>query len=121
MTIKVVHIESAVELVINAGSNDGIEEGQRFQVYSLGEEIIDPETGESLGTLERIRGIGRITHVQNRMAILESDMTKPTPKIVRTSISSLLNLGERWTEEKVMPKEQARFKDPEIGDLVRPV
>jgi hypothetical protein len=121
MTIKVAHIESAVELVINAGSKDGIEEGQRFQVYSMGEEITDPETGESLGTLEKIRGIGRITHVQDRIAILESDMTKPTPKVVRTSISSVLNFGERWTEEKILPKEQARFKDPEIGDLVRPV
>jgi hypothetical protein len=122
MTFKVAHIKSPTELVINAGSQDGIEEGQRFQVFAMGENISDPDTGESLGTLEIIKGIGRIAHVQERMSILQSDMKKPASKVVRRSSSSFFRaIGEGWTEEKIMPTEQSNFEEPELGDFVRPI
>ena len=33
----------------NAGTRNGAKSGDRFSVYSPGEELIDPDTGESLG------------------------------------------------------------------------
>jgi hypothetical protein len=122
MTFKVAHIKSSTELVINAGSQDGIEEGQRFQVFAMGEDISDPDTGESLGTLEIIKGIGRITHVQERISTLQSDMKKPASKVVRRPSSPFFRaIGEGWTEEKIMPAEQSNFEKPELGDFVRPI
>jgi len=46
---KVVAIQSGA-IVINAGSEAGIEVGDRFTVLRPGEEFIDPDTGMSLGS-----------------------------------------------------------------------
>jgi hypothetical protein len=121
MVFRVAQVISPTELVINAGSADGIKEGQRYQIYSIGDEILDPETGESLGQLENIKGIGRVVNVQDRMATIESDVAQPTTKFIRRSTSPLyLALGEGW-EERVPPPVKADFKDPSRGDLVRPI
>ena len=37
---------------LNMGANKGVKVGDTFTVYALGEEIIDPDTGESLGAEE---------------------------------------------------------------------
>ena len=49
---------SANEVYINAGTNSGIKAGDSFIVYRPGEELIDPQTGISLGS--EITKIGKI-------------------------------------------------------------
>ena len=39
-------------ITINRGEGTGIKSGQTWVVYAIGEEMIDPDTGESLGTEE---------------------------------------------------------------------
>ena len=122
MPIKVAHVQNALQVVINVGSLDGVKKGQRFQVYSIGEEIFDPDSGESLGSLEVIRGTGRVTHVQDKMATLESDMVEPGTKIIRKSNTAFFRaIGEGWTEEKALPPAPAEFKSPATGDHARPI
>lgn len=122
MTIKVAHVANAFQVVINAGASDGIKKGQRFQIYSVGEEIFDPDGSESLGSLEIIKGIGRVIHVQEKIATLESEMTETGSKVIRKSSSAFFRaIGEGWTEEKVLPPVPAGFKNPTTGDLVRPI
>lgn len=66
-------------LVVNRGSNDGLREDQTMLVYELSDdEIIDPETEESLGKLEIVKGKGIVTHVQDQMATIESITKEPT-------------------------------------------
>lgn len=43
---------SGSTIYINVGSAYGVKAGDRFKVVGLGEEIIDPDTGEKLGGLE---------------------------------------------------------------------
>lgn len=52
---KVIKIVDDETLVINAGYNDGIETGDKFEIYSTGEEIKDPDTNETLGTLDLVK------------------------------------------------------------------
>ena len=60
-------------VVLNRGNAHGVEEGDKYQIYYLGDEdIIDPETNKSLGKLEYIVGIGKVTNVQEHMCVLES-------------------------------------------------
>ena len=62
---KVVKILDDYKLAINAGAKDQISLGQKFLIYSLSdEEIIDPDTNQSLGYLEIVKGTGIVTHVQ---------------------------------------------------------
>lgn len=46
---KIVAVKNG-NLIINSGSNVGIMAGDVFEVYNLGEEFIDPDTGMSLGS-----------------------------------------------------------------------
>ena len=66
------------KVVMNRGVLHGVKEGQRFLVYKLSEEVIvDPASGESLGYLEIVKGRGRVSHVQEKMSIVESDRREP--------------------------------------------
>lgn len=56
---------SGNNVIINAGSASGVNNGDRFVVMRAGEELIDPDTGLSLGSLES--EIGEIQVVNNQM------------------------------------------------------
>lgn len=49
-------------IFINAGSEAGVEVGDVFVVYHAGEELIDPDTGISLGTVDAKIGTIRVTN-----------------------------------------------------------
>ena len=133
---KVVEVTDEYNVVINRGSAHDIVNGQRFLLYDLSqEEIIDPETKESLGFLEIVKGTGRITHVQEKMAILTSDRTIPNEKkVIRTtykdspsSVASALESifsqhGTTIVEEETSgTPEIAPFKNPYVGDRAKPI
>jgi hypothetical protein len=50
-------------LYVNAGSEAGVKEGDEFNVYRIGEQIKDPDTGEVLGANETKVGRVKITNV----------------------------------------------------------
>ena len=54
-----------------SGSGAGINEGDEFDVYRKGEELIDPETGLSLGAEEEKVGTIRVTEVKDKYSIAE--------------------------------------------------
>jgi len=53
------------QVIINGGSETGVKVGERFVIYRAGEEMIDPDTGESLGAEET--KIGEIEVVNNNL------------------------------------------------------
>ena len=52
-------------VIINVGAEAGVENGMEFVVYSQGEELIDPDTGLSLGSEEE--RVGRIKVTNNNL------------------------------------------------------
>ena len=50
-------------VTINRGDGGGIEKGQVWQIYAVGEALVDPDTGEILGQEEVHVGSARITSV----------------------------------------------------------
>jgi hypothetical protein len=56
------------QITINRGDGLGVKPGQIWKVFALGEEMIDPDTGESLGQEEAEVGSMKITTVQSRIA-----------------------------------------------------
>jgi len=59
------------QITINRGEGGGVEVGQVFGVYALGEELIDPDTNESLGREEVMVGKARITAVNPKTSVAE--------------------------------------------------
>lgn len=58
------------ELVINRGAEDGVREGMVFEVLAANtNDIRDPETGETLGSLHRRKVVVRVVQVEPKMAV----------------------------------------------------
>jgi hypothetical protein len=119
---NVADIINPLRLVINRGENDGIRLQQRVLVYSISnEEIKDPNTGESLGHLEIVKGTGRIVHLQDKLATIESDKTR---SYLRKLVSpySVPNAVSLLREQEVIEvSEPVPFESPEVGDFVKPI
>lgn len=116
---KVVAVIGYDRLVFNRGTSHGIKKGQRFLVYALGKELFDPETAETLGQLELVRGSGVAVHVQDRLTTLQSDSRSPnTKRVIRRPEWMISGRMEEVIEET---GETLPFEDPAVGDLVRPL
>ncbi len=59
------------KVTISRGEGSGVEVGQRWVVFALGEEMIDPDTGASLGREELKVGQVRITRVNPKTSQAE--------------------------------------------------
>ncbi|MGG3802521.1 FlgT C-terminal domain-containing protein [Metabacillus fastidiosus] len=105
-------------LVINRGTEHGVKIGQRFLVYNVGQELFDPDTRESLGKIEEVKGKGQVTHVQEKMATIESDQIRNERTIRKTGHSVLKPIG---SEEEIIKPLRKPFENPERGDLVKPI
>lgn len=60
-------------ILIAAGERHGTQVGDRFVIYSSGEELIDPFTGEILGTDEQVLGGVTVTAVQDKFSTVQPD------------------------------------------------
>lgn len=120
---KIATILNGYKVVINAGTENGVCMGQRYLIYALSDdEILDPDTGKSLGYLEIVKGTGIVTHVQNKMATLESDTYKNFSKKYRKPTNAILKpYFPSPSEEIETERRQMPFDNPDIGDLVKQV
>lgn len=67
---KVAKILGKGEIVINRGRSHGVRTGMLFEIFSPeGEEVWDPDTGETLGTVEDVKAHAEVTEVKERLAV----------------------------------------------------
>lgn len=55
---------------INLGANAGLKVGDKFNIFEVGEALIDPDTGAKLGADEKQTGNGAVIDVQPQYAII---------------------------------------------------
>ena len=111
-----------VEIVVNLGLSDGVSMKDIFLVYAIGDEIRDPDTGESLGKLEIVRGRGKAKHIQPNMTTVTA-LTRHK-HVIRKAPSLVHSLGLSTypappTEVVEETEEEIPFEDVNVGDLVR--
>lgn len=125
-TGKVASVISQYRVVLNVGTDDGVQLGDDFILYRITDEIFDPDTGESLGEYEEVIGRGTVTHAQQRICTLESSETKDTGRkvIKRYRSNSYASLFASLSPSEVVeeePERQARpFSHAQVGDYARP-
>lgn len=68
---KVVAVSSNGTITINRGEGTDIQRGQLWAVYAVGEEMIDPDTGESLGEEETLLCKAKVTSVKSKTTTLK--------------------------------------------------
>jgi hypothetical protein len=108
---KVLKVVSATELVINCGTNDGVTSRARFLIYSLGEELTDPDDGRAYERLEITKGTAEVKHVQATICTVETAETYNK----RVAMPGLVGL-QGTTETVTVPKP---FDDAQVGDFAR--
>ena len=55
---------------INLGAASGVKVGDKFNVFDVGEALIDPDTGAKLGADEKQTGDGAVVEVQGKFAVI---------------------------------------------------
>ncbi len=75
----IVRILDDQRLVINLGMEQGVSVGDHFFIYEEGDEISDPQTGESLGRLELLKAEVEAVHVQEKITLV-SPLKKDQPQ-----------------------------------------
>jgi len=93
------------EIVINRGRREGVRQGMLFEVFAPeGEEVWDPDTGETLGTVEDVKARAEVTEVKERLAVARLQNT--------ASPFGAVNMGE-------MQENLQRIFGQMFGDDVR--
>ncbi len=110
------------EIVINIGQESGVKLKQKYLVFGIGPDVVDPVSRKSLGRLELLRGRGEVIHVQSKMATLRSIDRKPETQVRKKVIHPTPYIGIGWanpttTEEIIVS--QNEFDRVEVGDFVR--
>lgn len=126
ITATVVHVVDEYKAAINKGSEHGVNVGDTYLVYSVGPELTDPDTGESLGALELVKGRVVVRHVQDKISTVESNEFDETPgrrKIIKKDgglgmNAILLGLGQREVIEEE-PERSQRALGAEKGNLAK--
>ena len=71
-TGSVIKVTSKGQIIINRGSNHGVEAGQEFIIAEKGEQLIDPDTGEVLDEEEgEVIAEIKVTKVKEKLAYAE--------------------------------------------------
>jgi len=68
---------------INMGASSGVKVGDKFAIFSVGEELVDPVTGAKLGAEEKQTGSGTVSDVQEKFAIMNVTGTAKAKDVIR--------------------------------------
>ena len=78
---KVAAIIDDTTLVLNVGSEQGVQEGMAFAIFALHGEIEDPDSGQSLGRWEAVKARVVATHVQPRLCTVRAPVVGEVPVV----------------------------------------
>ena len=67
---------SAGKIYLNVGSDGGVSPGDKFRVFSVGEELVDPESGMTLGAEEELVGTVTLVKIQPKYSVGKMDPEK---------------------------------------------
>ncbi len=82
---KIAKIVDDRTVVINRGSKAGVREGMKFAIFANGDTVTDPDTGESLGTWEVVKGYVKATHVQKKLSVCNVTGTEQAAEQTQSS------------------------------------
>jgi hypothetical protein len=118
--ISIVEMDGA-DVVLSQGEGS-LKENDRYNVYKLGKEIKDPQTGETLGNMESLFGVVVITRVAPKMAYgrLENttgslDGVQPGSLQIREAAAPQTKKSQTSTNTD-SSKQQTKPKDDGWGD-----
>lgn len=96
-TLKIVKILDEYNVIINAGTSNGVLVGNEFQILDKkGSPVIDPDTNEEIGYLDLVKATVQVTEVQEKMCVC----TSPEYNIVQAGIFDIQTFNHGFTTKK---------------------
>jgi hypothetical protein len=74
---KVARILDDQTLILNVGRANGVAQGMVFCVYAAVDDVTDPDSGESLGAWEAVKGYVQATHPQEKLTVCRAYTPRP--------------------------------------------
>ncbi len=108
---KVAAILSRRELILNIGSEDGVEIGMRFVILNRkGIDVTDPDSGEVLGTVEVPKTVVKVVRVDGpHLSVARTFRTvRGTPGIFGSSMASIAGMPSRPETLDITPGSSLR-------------
>jgi hypothetical protein len=104
--------------ILNVGSDNGVAGNMRFLIYTPVEEIVDPETNESLGTYRRRKGVLVVDEIAPKFCVASA------PVVREELVEEVPYLGFGRTRRRTVTKrnlnvDSAQVRAMPTGDDVR--
>jgi hypothetical protein len=115
---KVARVSSDRELIINRGSEHGVEVGMVFRVKGTDVQVKDPDTGEILGEVSRIKVLVRVDEVAEKFCIARTFRTQRVN--VGGVNDSLTGLNQIFQPPKWETRVETLRRDPAKGERISP-
>ncbi|GAB3785887.1 hypothetical protein [Dyella agri] len=124
---KVVATTDRFTIVMNRGSEHGVNNGDKFLIVGIGPVIIDPDTQEELERLEIVRGKVSVFHVQEKISSARScefersSDVKEIKKVTSRGGGVIGFLGPQDTvTESIKPGDEQlkELNGAQVGDLL---
>lgn len=118
---KVVKIIDSENIVINAGKDNYIKKGDKFEIFVVGEEIKDLD-GKNLGTLDTIKDTVTVVTVLPKMCICQKLLKVTIPALSAFAKTQLTPRDESITLNVDESQITGGFTEDltiRIGDLAR--
>ena len=117
---KVARVLNAREVALNKGSDDGVKVGMVFKILSSkGSDIKDPDTGESIGSVDIEKTRVRVTAVQDRVSVAATFRTRKVNVGGRGLglVGSPFFAPPRWeTQFETLKTEESQFEELDEED-----
>lgn len=113
---KVAQLPDQRTAVINIGSNDGVAETDVYEIYELGDPVIDPDTGEEIGSIRYTKATVIPETIMEEMTIVENQETTTTGPMSNIGLIT----GTTTRRKKLSRKDDLKSDKDEVkvGDLV---
>lgn len=113
---KVARVLNSRELALNIGSQHGVREGMLFDVIDpKGEDIVDPDTGDIIGSLERPKVRVKVISVQDKLSVASTYKKERVNVggvgIGTSAISQLFMQPEYVTQYETLKTEEKTWED----------
>jgi hypothetical protein len=120
---NVIRILDEYTVVLNVGQEQGVQLGNRFVVYSEGEDIIDPSSKRILGKYEYQKATVEITRVLERFSEAQSlkrEYSSPMDEAISSLRIGIITANKLPVDQSdIKPLAPSPEKKIKIGDKVR--
>jgi len=105
--VKIATITKEGFATLNRGKGAGITKGKRYEVFSTGKAVVDPDTGESLGAEEIKVGVVEVTEVLPKYS--KAKVVKADGPFKAGCICRSMAIEEVESEEPATPRVDPGF------------